>query len=188
MLRSSFLKAGRFPEDSIPPFSFWRCQKRMGRGRSKRKKRLRRTGGPHGPPVRVRGGRANRCSGHRWPRRPWAGPCSLRGAFPHNDCGGWTGWLSDLIRFSFRAFRFTRKGYAASVRQQSCQRLRSCCALPRRSLWVPPQTVGADPDPPAAFPASESLPPGGKVAFAQQMTDEGDPFPGLFRFLQRLPI
>ena len=34
---------------------------------------------------------------------------------------------------SFRAFRFTRKGYAASVRRQSRQRLRGCYALPWRS-------------------------------------------------------
>ena len=36
------------------------------------------------------------------------------------------------LYFSFRAFRFTRKGYAASVRQQSCQRLRSGFCLERR--------------------------------------------------------
>ena len=33
------------------------------------------------------------------------------------------------ICFCLRAFRFTRKGYAASVRRQSRQRLRSCYAL-----------------------------------------------------------
>ena len=39
---------------------------------------------------------------------------------------------------SFRAFRFTRKGYAASVRRQSRQRLRSRYALPWRSWRLVP--------------------------------------------------
>ena len=43
-----------------------------------------------------------------------------------------------LICFYLRAFRYTRKGYAVSVRQQSCQRLRSCYALPRRLMQTFP--------------------------------------------------
>ena len=37
-----------------------------------------------------------------------------------------------LTSCSFRPFRFTRKRYAASVRRQNRQKLRSCCALAER--------------------------------------------------------
>ena len=46
--------------------------------------------------------------------------------------GGGTGWKPEMACFYSRAFRFTRKGYASSVRQQSCQRLRNRYALPGR--------------------------------------------------------
>ena len=46
--------------------------------------------------------------------------------------GGGTGWKPEMACFYSRAFRFTRKGYAVSVRQQSCQRLRSYYMLPGR--------------------------------------------------------
>ena len=66
-----------------------------------------------------------------------------------------------MICFYLRAFRFTRKGYAASVRQQSCQRPRSRYALAWHrgklvkaarllgtgravAVWLPIWAVGAD--------------------------------------------
>ena len=49
-----------------------------------------------------------------------AGTDENRGAKPH------------LTSCSFRPFRFTRKRYAASVRRQNRQKLRSCCALAER--------------------------------------------------------
>ena len=39
------------------------------------------------------------------PVDPAPSPGARRAQSPHNDCGGWTGWLSDLICFSFRALR-----------------------------------------------------------------------------------
>ena len=45
--------------------------------------------------------------------------------------GGWTGWWTYLALFSFRAFRFTRKGYAASVNRRSRRRLCRCNMLLR---------------------------------------------------------
>ena len=69
-------------------------------------------------------------------RRVSTAPSTLRLAravvelrFRITALGGWTGWKPESAYFYSRAFRFTRKGYAASIRQQSCQRLRSCYAL-----------------------------------------------------------
>ena len=104
----------------------------MGRGRSKRKSaetnRRPRCGGSA---CSCDGGRVNRCGGCRGPRRPCASLWRLKRLRPRITTlgvGAGTGCGTGLAYFCSRAFRFTRKGYAASVRQQSCQRLPRCRA------------------------------------------------------------
>ena len=77
-----------------------------------------------------------------------------------------------MICFSFRAFRFTRKGYAASVRQQSCQALDGQALLTfpfgcRGGFNIRPRHL---PRPPVRLILRHfryirpRLPPGGKLA------------------------
>ena len=165
-----------------PPFSFRLAEKKTGRARSKRKDA---------------GSQTLRCQRKVWLRRGSCGsvrqvseaPSTLRRTGPAESCvpaqtpRRSSGWKTELAYFYTRAFRFTRKGYAASVGRQSRQRLRSRCALAGRwgtgfllsGFTVPrvlPETTGvflhqqafsvgdwAEDGPSSVRPAASHLPP-----------------------------
>ena len=107
-------RRGLFPRGCAPHSLFGCAKKRMRRARWKRKSACARSG-TFVPPRSYGGRRIGACSDFAWPSGTLGSSASLQLPSRGGWCGGRRGARTHLTSFSFRAFRFTRKGYAASV-------------------------------------------------------------------------
>ena len=104
---------GTGSRQDAPPIFFLRHQKENAPRPVKKKKCLNalRCSGP----PRDGGRRIGASADLRWPTGTLGSSASLQLPSRGGWCGGRRGARTHLTSFSFRAFRFTRKGYAASV-------------------------------------------------------------------------